>query len=98
MLSDVWSAIGLTVIFWVIVFGVGAIGALCTFADEHRDEIRAFVMRRYRIACIRLDAKRKLRRRRRARAERIRRAKKYERDYRRALAYCNKFIDAKYAR
>ena len=98
MLSEVWSAIGLTVIFWVIVFSVGAIGALCTFVDEHRNEIRAFVMRRYRIACIRLDAKRKLRRRRRARAERIRRAKKYERDYRRALAFCNKFIDAKYAR
>ena len=92
MLSEVWSAIGLTVIFWVIVFGVGAIGALWSFVDEHRDEIRAFVMRRYRIACIRLDAKRKLRRRRRARAERIRRARKHERDYRRALAYCNKGI------
>lgn len=92
MLSEVWSVVGLTVIFWVIVFGVGAIGALCTFADEHRNEIRAFVMRRYRIACIRLDAKRKLRRRRRARAERIRRARKHEKDYRRALAYCNKGI------
>lgn len=92
MLSEIWSAAGLTVIFWVLIFAICGISALWSFADEHRDEIRAFVMRRYRIACIRLEAKRKLRRRRRARAERIRRARKHERDYRRALEYCNRGI------
>ena len=90
MLAKIWSSVGLTVIFWVVVFGTGAICALWSYCDEHRHEIRSFVMRRYRIACIRIDARRRMKARRRAHMARVRRARRYQRDYRRALEYCNR--------
>lgn len=96
MLSEIWSAVGLTVIFWALIFAICGIGALWSFADEHGCEIKRYL--RARLLCRYRRAKAKIRRRRRARAAarraafRRREAKRRERAYIRALEYCNRGI------
>lgn len=96
MLSEIWSAAGLTVIFWMLIFAIGGIGALWSLWSEHGYEIKRYLRTRLIYRYRRAEAK--IRRRRRARtaarkaAFRRREAERRERAYIRALEYCNRGI------